>query len=273
MKGVLSPREVDAFFHDGFIVLPELFAAEEVERIALEFDRLLERRRGLDKTTVVDGSLFVIEDGQIKRIVWCCGAAPALERWAADPRLLRPVFQLLAPPDGDEPDRIDQLICQAHFKLPRDGVAFPWHQDAQHRRYGTPEWRDVNGRGSYVQTVLAVDAMDVDNGPLQLVRGSCRAGPLPPDEVERQVAPADLVTLRLTAGSVAMFGPYTIHGSQPNCSDRPRRAWINGYAAPGANARDYPGCGRGRVRVRPSRDSRSRGDLIPDALGRHELLV
>lgn len=243
---VLEQEQLRCFFEDGFVVLPQLFDRDEVVQIAAAFDRLQGVACTLPASGMVDGSLFVLDGQQIKRVVWCKGAAPELGRWAEDRRLLGPVFDLLF-----DPDHVVQLICQAHFKLPRDGVSFPWHQDAQHRRYGTPEWSDVDGRGSYVQTVLAVDAMEADNGPLQLVRGSCRLGPLAPDQVEAHVVPEDVVSLNLAAGSVAMFGPYTIHGSEANNSDNPRRAWINGYAATGANRRQYPGCGLGLRLARP----------------------
>ena len=55
------------------------------------------------------------------------------------------------------------------------------------------------------------------------------------------------VTLTMEPGDVVMFGPYTFHSSEPNRSDHPRRALINGYAARGANRRVYPGRGSGRL--------------------------
>ena len=57
--------------------------------------------------------------------------------------------------------------------------------------------------------------------------------------------------LREAAGpidsDVVMFGPYTVHCSQPNVSEHPRRVFINGFAYPGANTRLYPGRGAGRL--------------------------
>ena len=52
----------------------------------------------------------------------------------------------------------------------------PWHQDSTHRRYGQEEWRDVNGRGSYVQTATALDDVTADSGPIEFIRGSARLG-------------------------------------------------------------------------------------------------
>ena len=48
-------------------------------------------------------------------------------------------------------------------------------------------------------------------------------------------------------GDVAFFHPYSIHGSEPNISQGPRRVFINGFAYPGANQKKYPGHGAGRT--------------------------
>ena len=50
-----------------------------------------------------------------------------------------------------------------------------------------------------------------------------------------------------TLAGCVVFGPYTFHASDPNVSEGPRRALINGYACPGANRRIYPGRGSGRL--------------------------
>lgn len=250
MSTPLSRREIEQFFEVGFIVLPDLFSRAEVATIASAFDRLQAIGETLDQTATVDGSTFVLENGRVQRIVWCSGAVPELEHWSCDTRLLTPVFQLLAPQGQAAPDHVVQLICQAHLKLPGDEVSFPWHQDAQHRRYGTDLWQDMNGRGSYVQTVLAVDEMTPENGPLVFVPGSCRAGALTADDVLECGRQGPHHVLTAKPGSVALFGPYTVHGSEPNRGRTARRAWINGYAYPGANRRAYPGCGLGIGRWR-----------------------
>lgn len=241
----LSQHQIDQFSELGYLVLPDLFDPDEVSAISQAFDTLRHIAAGLRETTTVNNSLFVMDGPRVQRVVWCSGAAPELERWCTNSRLLQPVFQLLTPPGERPPDHVVQLICQAHLKLPGDDVSFPWHQDAEHRRYGSSEWSDTNARGSYVQTVLAVDEMTEDNGPLVFIPGSSSDGPLPADEVAARAAADNRVALVARPGSVALFGPYTIHGSEPNRSEHPRRAWVNGYAYPGANRRVYPGCGVG----------------------------
>jgi ectoine hydroxylase-related dioxygenase (phytanoyl-CoA dioxygenase family) len=231
------------------VVQPDVFTGDEVAKMRDAFDRLESTARRLGSTAMHEGSQFVVDttpSGAIKihRIVWCGAAEPVLSEFGRDARLVEMAGELLGSRS------MNQLINQAHFKLPGDGVAFPWHQDSTHRRYGMAEWTDVNGRGSYVQTLTALDDIDEDNAPLLFIPGSHTRGhlDLPPDgALPSWLDPATAVPATMRAGSVLLFGPYAIHGSRPNTSSRPRRTFINGFAYPGANARVYPGEGAGRL--------------------------
>ena len=244
-RAVLDANRIEQFFTTGWVVLPQLFDAQEIARMGLAFDRLQNRARTLSVSGDDRGSHFVIDrlapDGgvRIHRVVWCGASEPVLAEYGADPRLLRPVAELLGSVT------MNQLINQAHFKMPGDRVSFPWHQDSTHRRYGTPVWTDVNGRGSYVQTAVAIDPMTATNGPLRFLPGSCGMGHVA--DPAYRVPEERAVTMTMEPGDVVMFGPYTFHASEPNASDRPRRALINGYAYPRANRRIYPGRGSGRL--------------------------
>ncbi len=256
---VLGPEDVRSFDERGYVILRGVFDAVELDAIRAAFDRLADEAKRLASSGMHKGAQFVIErrygwrkPPSIHRVVWCGACEPLLLDVGADPRLLGPATSILGS------DAADHLINQAHFKIPGDGVSFAWHQDSVHRRYGTPLWQDVNGRGSYVQALLAVDAMDATNGPLIVVPGSCNAGHMHGEGRKRLDSglfpPETTVTLTLDAGDVVMFGPYTVHKSTANTSRRPRRALINGYAYPGANSRDYPGDGAGRrLRITDSR--------------------
>jgi ectoine hydroxylase-related dioxygenase (phytanoyl-CoA dioxygenase family) len=247
----LHAKEIDSFFSIGYVVRPQLFSGEEVSQMREAFDRLQQTASRLAGTCMHRGAQFVVSPAgpgqprmRIHRVVWCGAAEPVLSAFGRDLRLLRMAAQLLGS------SRMNQLINQAHFKLPHDGVEFPWHQDSVHRRYGRGEWQDANGRGSYVQTLVAVDDMTEENGPLQFLPGSCRLGHcgLPEGQLpEAESDPGRPATVTMRAGDVALFGPYVFHRSLPNRSSSPRRAFINGFAYPGANARLYPGRGAGRL--------------------------
>ena len=239
----LSESQIKEFYDAGYVVLPGVFRDAEIREIGEAFDRLRDTAITLTQPRMIKGSYFVVNDHKINRIVWCGAAEPVLLKYGGDARLTLPSSQLLGS------DEMDQLICQAHFKLPADGVGFGWHQDSDHRRYGTEVWTDVNGRGSFVQTLMAVDVMNEENGPLMVVQGSGREGH---QYLKEHSSPLDAVfdgkalPLLMEPGSVLFLGPYTVHGSKPNLSKNARRVFINGYAFPGANRRIYPGKGAGR---------------------------
>jgi ectoine hydroxylase-related dioxygenase (phytanoyl-CoA dioxygenase family) len=251
---MLSPEQVAAFFEVGFALQPHVFAADEIGEMRAAFERLERTAYRLKDTRMHRGSQFVLSGAangshpnvRIDRIVWCGAAEPVLSVFGEDRRLLAMASQLLGSRE------MNHLINQAHFKLPGDGVDFPWHQDSTHRRYGGDEWRDLNGRGSFVQALTAIDDVTIENGPLQVIPESCKLGHVVPPEggvgwLPVELDPRTAVSVTMQAGSVLLFGPYTFHRSQPNCSARPRRVFINGFAYPGANSRVYPGVGAGRL--------------------------
>jgi hypothetical protein len=245
--GVLSQPEISEFFDNGYLVLKGTHGADELGVLELGFERLEARARGLETSGVVDGALFVIERRpsagvRIERIVWCGAAEPELLRLGHVPAISVPVAELLGGPE------MDQLINQAHIKNPGDGTSFHFHQDSYHRRYGTELFSDVNGRGSFVQALTAVDAMSPDNGGLWVIPKSHLGGHIPTSDgrlPEGSFDPGAAVPLRLAAGDTVLFGPFTVHGSALNQGTTPRRVFINGFACAGANRREYPGAGRG----------------------------
>ncbi len=243
---------VQRFWDEGFAVIRGLWTPQEVDAMKGGFDQLADIADRIRRSGPHGGSDFVLdvpdapeEPVRIKRVVWCGGVAPALDELGADHRLVAIAAQLLGT------DSVEQLINQAHFKRPRDGVTFPWHQDSVHRRYGTDLWTDVNGSGSFVEIATAVDAMHVGNGPLRFIPGSHRGGHITPPGM-REIPPHlfdedDAVTPDLAPGDAVVFGPYIIHGSGANRSTMARRMFLNGFCYPGANRRIYPGRDAGRV--------------------------
>ena len=175
------------------------------------------------------------KDGEqvIQRVVWAGGCQPYLLDIGGDARLTTPCAQLL------QSDEMDHLLNQAHFKRPRDGVRFDWHQDIQHRDKGKGTWTDVNGRGSFVQTLIVLDSMTPASGPMLFVPGSSKWGRVKFRELDRDGASAapkrplqfrneKAVTIAAEPGDTLFFGPYTVHASFENTSDRYRRVLING---------------------------------------------
>jgi ectoine hydroxylase-related dioxygenase (phytanoyl-CoA dioxygenase family) len=244
---MLSAANIREFFDVGYLVLPALYDAGELENARAAFVRLEARARELSGPAVVDGALFVVhrpepQHVQIERIVWCGAVESALGELGRAEKLMKPVAELLGGPE------LDHIINQAHVKSPGDGVEFHYHQDSYHRRYGTELFTDVNGRGSFVQALTAVDEMGPENGGLWLVPRSNHLGHIPtpdgrlPDGAFNR---DDARPVALAAGDTLLLGPFTVHGSGPNRGATPRRLFINGFCCPGANRREYPGAGTG----------------------------
>lgn len=250
----LGAAEIQDFFELGWITRPALFTADEVARMRYCFDKLEGIAGNLHTTSLHQGAQFVLAEQQgaqvIKRVVWAGGCQPHLLRVGTDPRLTAPCAQLLQSP------AMDHLLNQAHFKRPGDGVVFDWHQDIQHRDKGNGTWIDVNGHGSFVQTLIVLDEMTPDSGPLMFVPGSSQWGRMSlngnayadsrPAMQQQPAWASDAVVVEAQPGDTLFFGPYTLHASFENTSPHYRRVLINGYASPGANGRVYPGSGRGR---------------------------
>ncbi len=240
----LTEKQVQEFYEVGYVVVRNLFSKNEIEKIKESFNRLQKIALKLGSTQVYKGSQFVVEGQRIDRIVWMGGAEPELLKIGEDPRILLPVSQIL------KTKKMEQLICQGHYKLPGDNVKFDWHQDCQHRGAGTQDWVDVDGRGSYCQTMMAIDECTMNNGPVYYVPNTVKLGYL---ELEKHPDPTSLfdiksaVPMLMQPGDVIFFHPYSIHGSYPNNSTGPRRVFINGFAYPGANKKVYPGEGAGRT--------------------------
>lgn len=251
----LSAGEIQSFFEVGWITRRALFGAAEIAVMRACFDELEQIAGRMTETGFHGGSYFVLgyKDGRqvIERVVWAGGCQHYLFEVGNDPRLTVPSAQLL------HSAAMDHLLSQAHFKRPRDGVWFDWHQDITHRDKGNGTWTDVNGLGSYVQTLIVLDQMTPDSGPLLFIPGSPKWGRVEfngqdvrrPCEATQPPAPvslAEAVMIEAQPGDTLFFGPYTAHASFENTSSRYRRVLINGYASPGANRRMYPGSGIGR---------------------------
>ena len=255
MDRALNDQQIAEFFDIGFTTVPQFFDDREMEEISAGFDRLLEIAEDIvgspdfDPDEVIveyEGSYFdlrMVNAIEIRKVAWCGGAVPVLLQYGRHPRLLHAASQLL---DSAE---MNHLINQAHLKMPGTNVAFGWHQDSVNRGFHKGLFTDVNGTGSFVQTGLAVDPVGADSGPLAFIPQSCGAGHLPHSEAGRlsadQVSEESEIAPLPERGDLLLWHPYTIHGSKPNVSSRPRRILINGFSYPGATTRRYAGSEKG----------------------------
>jgi hypothetical protein len=147
-----------------------------------------------------------------------------------DPRIVTPICGVLSS------DRVALWTDKLNLKRPREGSGFRWHQDS-------PYWGHACGHCDQLPNVMiTLDDADRENGCFRLIPGSHRKGFLPGLNDGTRLGPlfTDPASFdeevqwlaEVPAGSLVVFDSHTVHGSQPNHSDRSRRAIVLTYQPP-----------------------------------------
>ena len=152
---------------------------------------------------------------------------PVFDAFVEDPRIVVPLCGVL------DADRIALWTDKINLKRPREGSDFKWHQDS-------PYWSHAcNHCDQLPNVMITLDPADRTNGCFRLVPGSHKRGFLPGRQDGTALGPLftdpsqfDESTQWLAevpAGSLVIFSAHTVHGSEPNHSERPRRAIVLTY--------------------------------------------
>jgi hypothetical protein len=250
VAAALAPAERTAWREQGFFFRPAAFDAAELAALGNAAESVV---RGAELAVragecwAVDGNTYVeaaiagraatvqLEHAPGSRTVRVIepfhALHPAFERLVDDPRIVEPVRELVGAP------RVALFTDKLNLKRPREGSRFQWHQDS-------PYWAHFCRHLDQLPNVmLTLDAADEENGCFRLIAGSHRRGMLPGREGEGVLGPLftrpdqfderRAVAAAVPAGSLVFFSPHSVHGSQPNRSDRPRRALVLTYQPAG----------------------------------------
>ncbi|OZI36472.1 ectoine hydroxylase [Bordetella genomosp. 1] len=224
----LSTDQVQSYERDGFLLLEDVFSADEVAHLLGEVERMtrdpaiIRREEAItERNTNVVRSIFMVHV-----------LSPILARLSRDPRVANVARQIL----GSE---VYLHQSRANMKPGFHGKEFYWHSDFEtwHVEDGMPSMRALSC------SVLLSDNNET-NGPLMLVPGSHRqfiscVGETPrdhykqslkkqeygvPDQVSLQLLAEQggIKTMMAKAGSVIFFDCNTMHGSNSNISPWPR---------------------------------------------------
>jgi phytanoyl-CoA hydroxylase len=247
VEAALAPGERAAWREQGFFFRAAAFARGEVTALRDAAEAVV---RGAEASVhaggerwAVDGNTYVevelggcattvqLEHAPGSRTVRVIepfhGLHPAFERLVDDPRIVAPMRELI----GTE--RVALFTDKLNLKRPREGSRFQWHQDS-------PYWAHFCQHLDQLPNVmLTLDDADEANGCFRLIPGSHARGLLPGREGEGVLGPLfthpaqfderRAVAAAVPAGSLVFFSPHSVHGSQPNRSDRPRRALVLTY--------------------------------------------
>ncbi|HUH41188.1 MAG TPA: ectoine hydroxylase [Castellaniella sp.] len=224
----LDEAQLQAYERDGFIILPQVFDAEEIQALCAEIE-------SLSRDPAIQASDEVIREpgGEALRSIFRIHEIGRLMAdLPRDPRLLDVARQIL----GSE---VYIHQSRANMKPGFEGREFYWHSDFEtwHVEDGMPAMRALSC------SVLLTDN-DASNGPLMLIPGSHRqfvacVGETPEDNYRQslrrqEIGVPDPVSLRLLAeqggirtvvapaGSVVFFDCNVLHGSAGNISPWPR---------------------------------------------------
>jgi ectoine hydroxylase len=204
----------------GFLVLPALFSAAEVDVLRAELPRVLAED--------TPANIREKASGEVRTAMGLHLRSEVFARLCRHPRLVEPARQILGT------DRLYIQQAKINAKVAFSGEAWQWHYDfaTHHAEDGVPEPLALNLH-------VFVDDVTEHNGPLVFIRGSHREGPVRTtldtettsyalwtvdnETVARLAGTGGLVTATGVAGTALIFGDCLVHGSPPNMSPWDRR--------------------------------------------------
>ncbi len=217
-----SQEELSAYAEDGYVVVPALFAPEEIGALH-EFahaDRSL-YRSAYDRSDT--------EGRPTKLALWNDPPPEPYGLFTCAARVVDRVEQLL----GEE---VYHWHTKMTMKEPREGGAWEWHQDYGYWYHNACLFPRL------VSCMIAVDESTQENGCLQVLRGSHRLGRIDhgqagdqtgadPERVAEARQRFDSVAVEMQPGDALFFHCNLLHRSDANLSPRSRWTLIGCYNA------------------------------------------
>jgi ectoine hydroxylase-related dioxygenase (phytanoyl-CoA dioxygenase family) len=227
---MIPAEKIDRYKRDGYLVGLPVLTPEEIKDLRGRVDHIREN------LAEYEPRLYEVEQAWTERpdevVCHFLGGwlvDEALRALVFDPRITEPAARLLGV------ERLRFWHDQVFYKPPRHPGVVPWHQDYSYwSRTGPPRHITIN---------ILLDDADAESGCMQFVPGSQRWGLLPSlpfdsslEEIrehldEQQTAAFQPVLAPLRAGEATVHDSHTLHGSEANTSDRPRRALVFNYMA------------------------------------------
>ncbi len=236
----LTAEEERAYREDGFVIRRSVFSEVELQKLRQAVESVVERAAaGGGRRYFVEGNRYVewehvtvqyehAPDSRTVRVIEPFHHLhPQLDALVDDERMVAPMRGLVGS------DSVALWTDKINLKRPREGSGFRWHQDS-------PYWSHVCDHTDRLLNVLVtLDDATLENGCFRVIRGSHRQGFLPGIQDGSELGPLftdpgsfeenEQVAFEVPAGSQVFFAAHSVHGSQPNHSDRARRALVLTY--------------------------------------------
>ncbi|MBI3517598.1 MAG: phytanoyl-CoA dioxygenase family protein [Proteobacteria bacterium] len=207
----LTPTQLKAFDEQGYLFLPDCFAADEVAVLRAEAERIYQSDRQ---------EVWREKSGAPRTAFAAHTYNQAFRLLGAHPRLIAPVEQLFG-------EQLYMHQFKINAKAPFDGELWQWHQDygTWARDDGMPEPRAMN-ISVFLDEVLPI------NGPLMFIPRSHKQGTLAAghdttttsyplwtldhETVKRLADEGGIVAPTGKPGGVLLFHGNLVHGSTAN---------------------------------------------------------
>ncbi|MCE9591423.1 MAG: phytanoyl-CoA dioxygenase family protein [Planctomycetes bacterium] len=233
----LTPEQIDFFWQNGYLSCEKFLTDDEIVMYRAEYDRVFDeanqsgRLRNLSEPKA-DAAATATQapPKRMLQIVQMCERSLLFHKFIYEPRLLDIVQDLIGP-------NLMLFHDQALYKPAHHGGPVPWHQDNSY-------WRC--SPANLVSCWIALDDAVRDNGAMQFIPGSHLTpvwhGPSDSDALIRaNVDDSRAVCVELPAGACTFHHCQTLHFTQPNTTDRDRRAFVIHYMPPGTRSANTKG--------------------------------
>ena len=236
---VLTGEQIGAYQRDGFIIVNDVLAKDEVAELRRVTEELVDKARDV----AVHNDVYDLEpshsaaEPRVRRIKTPHRQASIYDRVMRHPTVLAILQDLVAPAIRFDTDKLN-------MKAAGYGAAVEWHQDWAFYPHTNDDLCAVG---------IMMDDCAIENGPLLCIPGSHKGpvydhhaegrfcGAIDPSSVDIDFAKA--VPCVGPAGSISIHHARTIHGSALNTSNRMRRLLLSQYRAADA----WPLCATGQM--------------------------
>jgi ectoine hydroxylase-related dioxygenase (phytanoyl-CoA dioxygenase family) len=232
----LTQEQIDSFAIDGYLRVGKLLDDDEIALLRSEYDHEFAQARagyGSFRNLSIDHTDDLETKNQAKQqmlqIMQMCERNIHFRRLLYHARILDVIQELIGP-------YIQLFHDQALYKPAFHGGPVHWHQDNAY-------WRCAPA--NLVSAWLTLDDVDAHNGAMQFLPGSHlrpvghersqTSGALL-DSSHAVVDESKKVIVDLPAGGVAIHHCQTLHYTEPNTTDRQRRAFAIHFMTPGTRS-------------------------------------
>ena len=229
---ILSQNQIEQFVNDGFLIMPDLVSAPEIEELKEDTVAIA---RGQYPCDNISPASLETTDQEILKSILCIHqphyVSPVMEKYVRHPQICGLLSQIIAAHLAHWDGSVKCMQSMLFVKPPGfQGQA--WHQDEIY----IPT-RDRSLCGAWI----AMDDATIENGCLWVIPGSHRSGYLYPQRAHNNPDEFDTsaesygfddsieIPVEVKSGAVVFFNGYLLHRSRKNRSQIYRRVLVNHY--------------------------------------------